>query len=102
MKDVKQITDIPGIENYLSEYFILILHDPFDLASFYEHKVNDSTVIRVGYDIESKDLVEGCVELSDVVSREDIVFFSWHVVVNNAPITNYCYRPLVNESDKQY
>lgn len=102
IKDVNEILDIPDIENYLRTVFILELYETKDRTIIYSCKLpnNHEIVIDIG---SEETLIMGCLDLAEIIVHYDIWYFHWTELNDlDEVISSYHYRPLVNDSDKEY
>ena len=112
-KDVKSIMDIPRIEDYIDYLFEFEVYDVIDNLVMY---TCNTEVYRVTVEIHCKEtLFEKEVCLVDLINFEGIDFLQWNVYhqdIFSGEFRNnvydedlhcfYTYRPLVDESEKDY
>jgi len=107
MKDVKEIHDIPNIEDYLGWNFSFLMYEKGDNMLFFECHIGDGKRISIHMICEEK-LIEANHKLFDILSFEGIAYLSWSIVEPNYitlqddTVISYDYRPLVDEKDKNY
>ena len=107
MKDVKEIHDIPNIENYLGHNFQFLMYEKGDNFVFFEYNLGEGKRIIIDMICEEK-LIEANHKLFDILSFEDISYLSWSIVGTNFitqedyTIDSWNYRPLVDEKNKNY
>jgi len=100
--DVREIRDIPNIENYFDKVFNLNLYDRSDNIQVYRLDLDDNKSILIDI-IEDEKLIEGSSELVDIITRENITFLGYSIVQNETDILeSYHYRPLIDEYEKKY
>ena len=92
--DVKRISDIPNIENYLDEYFCLDMYDKGDNTQFYELVLDNSDIITINI-ISDENLIENGIPLISIISQYNIYFLEF-TYESNVSSVSYCYRPLIN------
>ena len=102
MNDVKEIRDIPEIENYLDKVFKLALYDVRDKVEIYNLDIGDN--MHISIDLHSNEtVIEGEIELIDLITRENIHYLSYTVILNETDILKqYSYRPLVPSDEKTF
>ena len=101
MKDVRQITDIPEIENYLRFMFRLECYDVGDKTQIYRCDLSTSSFIIVEL-ISDESLIEGIEELANLVTQENLHYFGFTIRLMDEIVDSYHYRPLIDESKKDY
>ena len=100
MIDVKEILDIPNIENYLDKTFRLDLYDVGDKTIIYEYELENDFRVIVDL-ISDETLIIGSFELADILIEYDIKYFEFTVVDNfDKIISSHHYRPLVDDKEK--
>jgi len=101
-KDVKQILDIPNIENYLRTVFELDLYEVGDRTIIYKVKLPNRHSIVI--DLNSDEtLILGSQDLAEILTHYDISFFDWKEYNDlDEAVGAFMYRPLINESEKNY
>jgi len=101
-KDVKNILDIPNIENYLEKVFELNLYDVGDKTIIYEYKKRNKHTITIDV-ISDEKLIIGKQDLASVIAHYKIVFLHWNETndIGN-DVSSFSYRPLIDEVDKNY
>lgn len=102
--DVNKITDIPGIERYLSYEFELVIYERSDKTAIYRCYLENLHEIKVEI-ITDETLILGNEQLVDIMVHYDglIGYFFWVVKDDlGNTISAYHYRPNVSESQKTY
>lgn len=104
MKDVKEIHDIPDIENYLDFWFDLKLYDVGDKTAFYGHYLTEE---KKGLHLEiisDSSVIEPTETLLELITGDKIFYLEFSItkVLDVEFKESYCYRPLVPEEDKEY
>lgn len=100
MIDVKEIHDIPNIEKYLDCMFQFVLYEKGDEITIFDYRINSTTRIVIDY-ISKDELIEREHRLIHIIT-EDILFFSWSLVIGEDVIKNFMYRPLIDDSKKTF
>lgn len=95
MKEVKNIHDIPEIENYLNSSFVLDLYDSSDNTAHYSHKDGEMTItIEI---ICDSDFFFNNSSLYKILDC-NIDYFEWSTCIGKSErLSNYKYRPLLNK-----
>ena len=107
MKDVREIHDIPNIEDYLGHNFSFLMYEKGDNLLFFQCHICDGKKIVIDMTCEES-LIEANHKLFDILSFEDIGYLSWSIVgtdfikQQDYTIDSWDYRPLVDEKDKNY
>lgn len=105
MKDVKEIHDIPQIENHMDKEFKLVLYERGDNIQIYKHKLNSGFYFYLEVVSEEK-LIEGKDKLINIITQDDIGFLEFSLIEDATGMSvcdsSWCYRPLVDEKDKNY
>ena len=101
-KDVKKILDIPNIEDYLTDVFMLDLYEVGDKTIIY--KTNLPNRHSISIDMHSDEsLILGKLDLAEIIAHYKIGFLNW-VEFNDLGnvVSNFMYRPLIYENRKNY
>jgi len=101
-KDVKKILDIPNIEDHLRTIFELDLYEVGDRTIIYKTTLpnNHKIVIDLNSD---ESLILGKQDLAEILTHYDIGFFDWKEYNDlDEAVSSFMYRPLVDESEKNY
>jgi hypothetical protein len=101
IKDVKRITDIPGIEDYLTNVFTFICYDKGDQSVIYEFTVPGKKKITIDLSQPVYDFITGKILLIDIITDQTIEYFCWGER-ELGTTTSYQYRPFVPENEKDY
>ena len=103
MIDVKKIEDIPRIEDFINLQFELDLYDIDNKICCYSSMYDEDTHARLDIIVKNAECIEGSIILADLIVLEGVVFFDWIICdgMDNL-ISRHCYRPLVDESEKNY
>jgi hypothetical protein len=100
--DIKKITDIPEIENYLEYLFQLKIYERGDKTIIYECHLNNLHRIEIDM-ISDESLIEGELELVQILTHYEIAYFHWILFDDlDNKIQDYQYRPLVDDSQKNF
>ena len=105
MKDVKKISDIPGIENYLNNVFKFLCYDKGDGLVVYVFEEPGVKTVTLEVCKEEHKYIMGIDKLVNIIADEkEIQFLQWSEsdFFNDHPLGSYCYRPLVPEDQKDY
>ena len=107
MKDVKRITDIPGVEDYLNNVFTFLCYDKGDDSVIYQFTLPGRVRKTITIDLSKPEYkyIMGIELLIDIISDQTIEYLSWTEKVfglQEDQITTYHYRPLVPENEKDY
>jgi|18_taG_2_1085343.scaffolds.fasta_scaffold77451_2 hypothetical protein len=102
INDVREIRDIPKIENYLDKVFKLALYEVGDRIEIYNLDIGDN--MHISIDLHSDEtVIDGEIELVDLITRENIHYLSYAVILNETDILKqYSYRPLVPSDEKTF
>ena len=102
INDVREIRDIPEIGNYLDKVFKLALYEVGDKIEIYNLDIGDN--MHISIDLNSDEtVIEGEIELIDLITREDIHYLSYSVILNETDIIKqYSYRPLIPSDEKTF
>jgi hypothetical protein len=100
-KDVKRITDIPGIEDYLTNVFTFICYDKGDESVIYQFTVPGKKTITIDLSQPVYDFITGKILLIDIITDQTIEYFCWSERELGTTIS-YQYRPFVPENEKDY
>jgi len=102
INDVKEIRDIPEIENYLDKVFKLALYEVEDKIEIYNLDIGDN--MHISIDLNSDEtVIDGEIELVNLITRENIHYFSYTVILNETDIIKqYSYRPLIPSNEKTF
>lgn len=103
-KDVKRITDIPGIEDYLTNVFTFICYDKSDESVIYQFILPGKKTITIDLSKSVHRYIMGIDLLIDIISETDIEYLSWteRELGSDEIIARYDYRPLAPENEKNY
>ena len=102
INDVREIRDIPEIGNYLDKVFKLALYEVGDKIEIYNLDIGDN--MHISIDLNSDEtVIEGEIELIDLITRENIHYLSYSVILNETDIIKqYSYRPLIPSDEKTF
>ncbi len=102
INDVKEIRDIPEIENYLDKVFKLALYEVEDKIEIYNLDIGDN--MHISIDLNSDEtVIDGEIELVNLITRENIHYLSYTVILNETDIIKqYSYRPLIPSNEKTF
>lgn len=103
--DVKNIMDIPEIEDYLSKEFTLDCYDSEDNIQCYTYPLTETTAINLEI-ISDEPLICGIQELAEILTQEPIYYVGWATCIEAGEIaeilTMYHYRPMMDNKDKTF
>jgi len=102
INDVREIRDIPEIENYLDKVFKLALYEVGDKIEIYNLDIGDN--MHISIDLNSNEtVIDGEIELVNLITRENIHYLSYSVILNETDIIKqYSYRPLIPSNEKTF
>ena len=102
INDVREIRDIPEIGNYLDKVFKLALYEVGDKIEIYNLDIGDN--MHISIDLNSDEtVIEGEIELIDLITRENIHYLSYSVILNETDIIKqYSYRQLIPSDEKTF
>lgn len=102
-KDVKNILDIPNIEDWLTESFELVFYDVGDKTQYYEVElpIEDQTFVRIDV-ISDESLINGVCELADILAQDNIHYFSCSIGTIVENLETWDYRPLIPDNEKNF
>jgi len=103
MRDVKEVADIPNIEHHLDKKFILTLYEVGDNLQIYKHQLNPEFFFNLEIHCKER-LIEGKAKLVDLITQDGIEYLQFSLINNNSceVVDSFCYRPLVEDTDKDY
>jgi hypothetical protein len=102
INDVREIRDIPKIENYLDKVFKLALYEVGDRVEIYNLDIGSNMHISIDL-MSDETVIEGEIKLSSLISREDIHYLCYSVILEETDIIKqYSYRPLVPSDGKTF
>lgn len=102
VKDVKNIVDIPNIENYLDEFFNLVLYERGDRTTIYKKRLENNHTLTIEM-ITPDSLIIGSIELAELITDYEIGYFQFTEHNDlGIPINCYVYRPKIKDSEKNY
>lgn len=105
MKDVKNILDIPNIEDYLEVDFHLKIYEVGDKTIIYgsDWGFDGEHTIEIEM-ISNETLIEGYLDLAEMIAHYDDIGFFQFVIYNQDDdiVQAHMYRPHIKESEKQY
>jgi hypothetical protein len=98
-KDVKEIQDIPNIENYLGYGFKFGTYSKdSEIASYsIENGIFDIEICVIS---DQNELFSDLFD--NIITQENIQFLSFGIWKHGIKVEGYYYRPLVEEKDKNY
>lgn len=101
--DVKELHDIPNIEDYLDWEFQFVMFERGDEICIYNCEIGYKKFIVLDFHCKEQ-LLELTHKLYDILSFEDLLYLSWGVwdEDNEEILESYCYRPLIPEKEKNY
>jgi hypothetical protein len=124
MRDVKEIYQIPEIENFLNIEFSFGSYDldsnirTYSLHDFQSYDLDSLNSRTFSLDNEKSYSIEISIisdestifnkeQLSDLITQENIQYFSFstYLIIDTdeyEKLTEFCYRPFVKESEKKY
>ena len=103
--DVKKITDIPGIEDYLDKTFSLSCYDRGDNTQIYTYEID--TLNSIVVEIISDEKLLTCKEfLADLINQDNVGYLSFSTYkgpeYGQTITSGYHFRPGVEEFEKNY
>jgi hypothetical protein len=106
MRDVKEIYQIPEIENFLNIEFSFGSYDLDSNIRTYSLDNENSYSIEISI-ISDESTIFDKEQLSDLITQENIQYFSFstYLIIDTdeyEKLTEFCYRPFVKESEKKY
>jgi hypothetical protein len=99
--DVKEIHDIPGIEEYLNEYFYFYHYNLGDDLRLYDLLIDGNLTVVIEM-ITDTNLVERKNVLHELIGYGDISYLRMTIELDQEVLKSYSYRPYVEEEDKNY
>ena len=102
MKDVKNITDIPDIENLIYLQFSLELYETGDCLAIYKSKKDNGNTLTLEI-ITDESLILGHIDLAEIIAHYDIAYLELNEFdSNDVVVSEYMFRPLIDEELKNY
>jgi len=103
-RDVKKITDIPGIENYLNNVFKFKCYDQSDGLAIFEFEEPGEKKISLEIHKEVHKYLFYIDKLIEIISdEEEIQYLQWteRDFFEDKLLRSFCYRPLVSDDEKE-
>lgn len=101
MIDIKLIDDVPNLERYLDVSMNLLQYEAGDKTQYYYAQVDGISFIEIEM-VTDELLIKGKVKLSELLLQNPIHYFQWRYEPEMGFTQTYCYRPLIEESKKNY
>ena len=100
--DVKEINDIPHIQDYYDLAFTLMWYSKEDDVQYYVTQISENVYIEV-YIISKEGVFCSGDSLHDLANQPNIVYFEFAIgLPNDTPFEMYYYRPLICDRYKRF
>jgi hypothetical protein len=103
--DVRNITEIPDIESYLSRTFSLVCYDRYENIQIWEQYLDPLNAFTIEI-ISEESLINPHEELADLIAQDNIDYFCFNICkgpeYNCKIVTRYQFRPGIEEHHKNY
>lgn len=102
IQDVRKLLDIPEIEDYLQNRFVLELYEVGDRTIIYKCILPNRHSIVIDM-ISDESLIIGSLDLAEIIAHYKIAFLHF-VLINDLgnTITSYMYRPCIGDEEKDF